>query len=450
MKHRLLVFPMIILLLLCMFAPAQAECTWHVTSCIAADQTTCINCGATNVPCHIAHNYQGYVYDANEHWFVCQNCGETGENEAHTALCHTPDVCDICGATGLSGIELAHPDVVIKNDEQECWIECQRCGEEACRGSHYTFCTDQGKCSYCGYAGSGFAVYHSYDTMFDLDQHWDVCYSCGEIANVGFHTAPCTAPGHCQACGATGNITLTHTEATDEAVAPTCTEDGLTEGTHCEFCGETLIPQEPVSKRFHNWQLTSTVSATCTEAGSYRYDCNRCGYFYRERFAALGHDYNAYLSQQDGTHMIICCLCSDQDAVENCLLESGLCPLCGYMPSEAAVSENIPCVEYENGENEGISLEVAEQTQSDALQTLPEAARNAVYVFTVTLKQDDLEMAPQSNLIIRLPISDESILDGLKLMLVQEDDTLLEIAYEIQDGMIVFKTEKTGTFVFLP
>ena len=37
-----------------------------------------------------------------------------------------------------------------------------------------------------------------------------------------------------------------------------------------------------------------------------------------------------------------------------------------------------------------------------------------------------------------------------KLMLVQEDGTLLEIAYEIQDGMIVFKTNKTGTFVFLP
>ena len=39
---------------------------------------------------------------------------------------------------------------------------------------------------------------------------------------------------------------LGHTEVIDEAVAPTCTESGLTEGSHCSACGTVLVAQEVV------------------------------------------------------------------------------------------------------------------------------------------------------------------------------------------------------------
>ncbi len=39
----------------------------------------------------------------------------------------------------------------------------------------------------------------------------------------------------------------THVNVTDPAVAPTCTQTGLTAGAHCETCGEILLVQELVS-----------------------------------------------------------------------------------------------------------------------------------------------------------------------------------------------------------
>lgn len=54
-----------------------------------------------------------------------------------------------------------------------------------------------------------------------------------------------------------------HTVVTDAAVPPTCTETGLTEGSHCSACGEVIVPQEVVSALGHGFNSSTGGCNIC-------------------------------------------------------------------------------------------------------------------------------------------------------------------------------------------
>ena len=83
---------------------------------------------------------------------------------------------------------------------------------------------------------------------------------------------------------------IPHTEAIDKAVAPTCTETGLTEGKHCSVCNEVLVKQEVIKAKGHSWDDGRiTAAPSCTESGVKTYTCTECGATKTETVSATGH-----------------------------------------------------------------------------------------------------------------------------------------------------------------
>ena len=112
----------------------------------------------------------------------------------------------------------------------------------------------------------------------------NACETTGEIKYT------CTYAG----CGAKKYETtaaLGHDMVTDAAVAPTCTQTGLTEGRHCSRCSYK-VAQETEPALGHSIVKDKAVAATCTEPGLTEGEhCSRCDYkAAQQTVAALGHD----------------------------------------------------------------------------------------------------------------------------------------------------------------
>ncbi len=80
----------------------------------------------------------------------------------------------------------------------------------------------------------------------------------------------------CNLCGETR--AASHTVETIEAVAPTCTQTGLTEGKYCSVCDEVIEEQKTIDAKGHLEVIDISKSASCSEEGlTQGSHCNICG-----------------------------------------------------------------------------------------------------------------------------------------------------------------------------
>lgn len=140
------------------------------------------------------------------------------------------------------------------------------------------------------------------------------CTVCGETKEeaieAGDHawgepeliTAPtCEAEGlakyTCADCGDTKEVKilkLGHNAVVDAYVAPTCTETGLTAGSHCSNCGEVIHAQEVIPALGHTVEeWTIDAEASCTATGSKSGVCVVCGETVTETIPMESHDLSA-------------------------------------------------------------------------------------------------------------------------------------------------------------
>ena len=90
-------------------------------------------------------------------------------------------------------------------------------------------------------------------------------------------TATCTTQAVCDKCGESYGDVLGHDIVIDAAVAPDCTNTGLTEGKHCSRC-DYVSGQEVVPALGHNEVVDAAVPATCYSTGlTEGKHCDRCG-----------------------------------------------------------------------------------------------------------------------------------------------------------------------------
>jgi len=189
--------------------------------------------------------------------------------------------------------------------------------------------------------------------------YYMLCSVCGEICESGLvpplgHTpnrveepATCTEDGsyyiECTVCGEfldSGTIPATgHAIVTDEAVAATCTEDGLTEGSHCSVCGEVFTAQQVIPAMGHTPAVTVDVPPTCTGTGYQEICCSVCGAVLEENvLPATGHTptgervYFAPTCTEIGGYYMLCSVCGE-------ICESGMQPPLGHLyPDEYTIT----------------------------------------------------------------------------------------------------------------
>ena len=307
---------------------------------------------------------------------VAPTCKETGLSEGEG--CENCDVVfkaqEIVKATGHLNVEtLAAVAPTCESTGLTEGSKCKDCGDvltpqEVVPAEGHDWadatCTDPKTCKRegCGKT-EGEALGHKWQEATCTDAK--VCKVCkvteGEALGHDWADATCTEPKTCKTCKVTEGEKLGHTPVKDEAKDATCTETGLTEGSHCSVCNvtleaqnvisakghksvtdayqaptceatglkegshcsvcnEVLVEQEVIPALQHKYTGTETKAPTCTEDGVMTYVCeNDATHTYTETIDKLGHDIEKHDAQK------VTCTEIGWDAYENCKREG-----CGY------------------------------------------------------------------------------------------------------------------------
>ena len=192
----------------------------------------CSNCDAEDP------NYKEEHIHTESEWIILEEATCTKEGKKQK-------MCTSCD-------EVLSEEIIKKLDHT---IVIDKAVEATCKN---TGLTEGSHCSECG------EVFKKQETIKKLDHtesNWKIV-SKPTCAKEGKQQKKCTS---CKEILSEEIIKkLEHTIVIDEAVEPSCTQTGLTEGSHCSECGEVIEKQETIEKLEHNY-----VNGKCNDCNSY-------------------------------------------------------------------------------------------------------------------------------------------------------------------------------------
>lgn len=123
--------------------------------------------------------------------------------------------------------------------------------------------------------------YYTYEISVDVDNYYaqDFTTLATNTKNVTLWEKPYTVgdaditPPPSEEC--------THELVIEPAVAPTCTQSGLTEGSYCSKCGIEFSAQTTIEPKGHNY-VSEFFAGTCQEYAYNVFTCSECSDSYKE------------------------------------------------------------------------------------------------------------------------------------------------------------------------
>lgn len=202
-------------------------------------------------------------------------------------------VCKECGAVVTKGIPLVKNLLNHGNNRELRNAKDATCTENGYTGD--TYCND---CGLLVSLGKNIeAPGHDYKNVAEVPA---TCVTKGTAATQQCKRCDYIVPAQSLPIDPNNHANIVK----DVAVAPTCTETGLTEGSHCGDCNKILIAQEVVSSTNHTEVIDPAVAATCTETGltegSHCSVCNKI-LVAQKTVSALNHSFTNYISNDDAT-----------------------------------------------------------------------------------------------------------------------------------------------------
>lgn len=285
-------------------------------------------------------------------------------------------------------------------------------------------CTDTGTkahkdCNLCGKHFDSDGVEITDLTIATNDNH---AWNDGEVTtdptctDEGVKTFTCTRTG----CGHTkpeSVAALGHTEVTDNAVAPTCTAKGKTEGKHCSVCNIVITVQTEVAVLGHDYATEFTVDKqpTVSEKGSKSKHCSRC---------------------EEKTEI-----------TEIDMLKAEL-----VKPDENGGEVDEVVVSIPSGFTPDIELvvtEIKEDSYAPQYEVIAESANGVIeLVYDVTLKSDGVTVQPDGMLTIKLRIPENLKGKEFKLFHLHEN-TATDMEYTINGHYVVVNVDELSEFIFV-